>query len=151
MLENVLTIVLGLLGGVSVGIQSPILGQMGQRVGGVAGSFIVHLSGTLISGILLITRRGENIGEWRGLPWYMLASGAFGLVVVLTLNQTIPRLGAGASVTLIIVGQLVAGMVVDHFGLFDLPVVPIDLTKLIAVGLLLAGSYLMVSGIKLGS
>jgi bacterial/archaeal transporter family-2 protein len=144
MLENVLTLLIGLLGGVSVGIQSPIVGGMGQRIGGAASSFVVHVSGMVLSGVLLVARGGENIREWRGLPWYMLASGVFGLVVVLTLNHTIPRLGAAAAVTLIIVGQLFAGVMIDHFGWFGVPVRPVDVTKLLAAGLLLFGSWLMV-------
>jgi transporter family-2 protein len=54
-------------------------------------------------------------------------------------------LGAGVSVTLIIVGQLIVGMLIDQFGWFDLPVRPIDGARLLGAGLLLLGSYIMVS------
>lgn len=145
MLDKVLTVLIGLLGGLSVGFQSPIVGSMSQRIGGAAGSFIVHVSGAIIAGLLLLTRHGERIGEWRGLPWYMLASGVFGVVLYLTLTRTLPELGAGVSVALIIVGQLLVGMLVDHFGWFDLPVRPIDPARLVAAALLLVGGYIMVS------
>ncbi|MDZ4764876.1 MAG: DMT family transporter [Chloroflexota bacterium] len=144
MLETISTFIIGLIGGISVGIQSPITGLMSQRIGSAAGSLIVHVSGAIFSLILVIVRGGETIGEWRALPLYMLGSGAFGLLLVLTISHTIPRLGAGAGIVLIIVGQLVTGMVIDHFGWFGTPMRPVDLTRLIAAAMLLGGGYLMV-------
>lgn len=141
---TILTFLIGLLGGISVGIQSPMSGAIGKRVGGTAGSFIIHVSGTIFSGLLLIARGGESISEWRMLPWYMLGSGIFGLILYLTLSYTLPRLGATAAVSLIIVGQLITGLVIDQFGLFEVQVRPVDLTRILAVGLLLVGSYLLV-------
>ena len=96
---TILTFLIGLLGGISVGIQSPMSGAIGKRVGGTAGSFIIHVSGTIFSGLLLIARGGESISEWRTLPWYMLGSGIFGLILYLTLSYTLPRLGATAAVS----------------------------------------------------
>ncbi|MEM7320430.1 MAG: DMT family transporter, partial [Pseudomonadota bacterium] len=110
---------MGLVGGVAVGAQAQIAGSMGNRIGGAAGSLIVHLGGAAASVALLIVRGGENIGEWRHLPWYMLGSGILGLVLYLSLSQTIPTLGATSAITLVVVGQLLTGMAIDHFGLFD--------------------------------
>ena len=60
MLAYLLTILAGLAGGMAVGIQSPLAGAIGQRVGGTASSFIVHLSGMILSGALLTLRGGEK-------------------------------------------------------------------------------------------
>jgi transporter family-2 protein len=144
MLEIVLTLFIGLLGGVAVGVQGPIAGAMSQRVGGTASSFVVHVSGAILSGLLLGLRGGENIQNWRALPWYMLGSGVFGLVLYLTISHTLPRLGATTAVTLIIVGQLMMGMLIDQFGWFGVAIRPIDGWRVAAVVLLLAGGYLMV-------
>jgi bacterial/archaeal transporter family-2 protein len=65
-------------------------------------------------------------------------------VLFLTINHTIPRIGATAGVTLIVIGQLITGMIIDHFGLLDVVVRPIDGTRVLALVLLFAGSYLMV-------
>src|SRR5438105_4059397 len=142
--ENVLTILIGILGGVAVGTQASVAGQMSRRVGGTATSFIVHLGGALLSGVLLIARGGERIQEWRRLPWYMLASGAFGVVLYLTLSRTIPRFGATTALVLLLVGQLLTGMVLDHFGLFGLATRTLDGWRIVAACLLLVGAYLMV-------
>ena len=144
MIEMVLVIIIGLVGGLAVGTQAPIAGAMAQRVGGASSSFIVHLGGTIVSGALLLARGGENIENWRELPWYMLGAGVFGLVLYLSVSHTIPRVGAAAALTLIIVGQLIAGIVIDHYGAFGTEVREIDLTRIGGGLLLLAGAYLVI-------
>ena len=143
MLAYLLTILAGLAGGVAVGIQSPLAGAIGQRVGGTASSFIVHLSGMILSGALLMLRGGEKIGAWRTLPWYMFGVGIFGLILYQTINITLPRLGSTMMVTLIIIGQLLMGVLIDHFGWLGVPSRPLDATRIVSVLVLLAGGYLI--------
>lgn len=144
MWETVVTVVTGLIGGIAVGLQSPLSGYMGRRVGGLGSSFIIHTSGALISGLLLLFRGGENIGAWRTLPWYIiLASGGFGVILYMTLTVTLPKLGAATAMTLIVVGQLTLGLLIDHFGWFEATVRPIEPIRVFAAGLLLVGAYLM--------
>lgn len=144
MIETLTIVAIGLLGGVAVGTQAPIAGAMAQRVGGASSSLIVHTGGAIASLALVLARRGENIQEWRELPWYMLGCGAFGLVLYLSLSYTIPKVGATAAITMLIVGQLLAGMVIDHLGAFDIATRELDINRVFAVVLLLAGAYLMV-------
>ncbi len=144
MLGIALTIFAGILGGIAVGLQGPIAAQMGQRVGSAASSFVVHVSGAFLSGALLLVRGGENIRDWRSLSWYMLGSGFFGVVLYLTINYTMPRLGATTALALIIIGQLAMGILIDHFGLFGVAVRHIDALRLAGAALLIAGGYLVV-------
>jgi bacterial/archaeal transporter family-2 protein len=138
-----LVILIGLLGGVAVGIQSPIAGAIGKRLGGTASSFIIHLSGTIFSGVLLVLEGGENIRDWHKLPWYMLGAGIFGLILYQTINVTMPRLGTTLMIALIIVGQLLVGIIIDHFGLFGVATRHIDLARILGVVALLIGGFLI--------
>ena len=144
MANLVLTVLIGILGGIAVGVQGPIASQMSQRIGCAASSFVVHVSGAILSGMLVLALGGENIRNWRTMSWYMFLSGGFGLILYLTLNHTMPRLGATTALALIIIGQLAMGIVIDQFGLFGVSVRPVDLVRLIGAGLLIAGGYLIV-------
>ncbi|NLM72377.1 MAG: DMT family transporter [Synergistaceae bacterium] len=144
MLETILVILIGLAGGVAVGLQSPLAGALGQRIGPAAGSAIVHLGGLLLSLMLVLQRGGERIGEWASAPWYMLVSGTLGVVLFLTINVTLPRLGAAAMIALIIVGQLLTGVLIDTQGWLGVPVRPLDLYRAAGILLLLAGGWLLV-------
>jgi transporter family-2 protein len=53
-------------------------------------------------------------------------------------------LGVTATVVLIVTGQLVTGLLVDHFGLLDTAIRPLDLSRIIGVAVLFAGVYLIV-------
>ncbi len=141
LMERWLVILVGILGGVAVGVQSPIAGAMGRRVGGVAASFIIHLSGAILSGVLLLARGGENVRDWNRLPWYMLGAGGFGLVLYLTINITLPRLGSTLMLVLIIIGQLLTGIVIDHFGLLGTVVRPVDAWRMVGAALVALGAY----------
>ena len=63
-MDYALVIVIGLLGGFAVGIQSPFAGAIGTRLGGASSSLIVHVSGAIFSVILLWWRGGEKMREW---------------------------------------------------------------------------------------
>jgi transporter family-2 protein len=136
-------ILVGLIGGAAVGVQSPIAGAMGQRVGGTAGSFIIHVSGAILSGLMLFAIGGEKIRDWRTLPWFMLAAGVFGLILYQTINVTLPRLGSTMMVALIIVGQLLVGVIIDHFGLLGVATRHVDAARIFGILALIIGAYLI--------
>jgi transporter family-2 protein len=138
-----LVFLIGILGGVAVGLQSPMAGAIGQRLGGVASSFIVHVSGAIFSGLFLFIRGGEKIREWRTLPGYMLFAGLFGLLLYMTISVTLPRLGSTMMVVLIIVGQLVTGAIIDHFGLLGVATRHIDPLRVLGLVVLVLGAYLI--------
>jgi len=143
MLPYIIVILIGLVGGAAVGIQGPIAGAMAQRIGGISSSFIVHLSGMLLSGLLLFIRGGEKIRDWQSLPWYMLFSGAFGVILYLTISVTLPRLGGTLMIALIIIGELLVGVLIDHFGWLGVPVHPANLARGCGLALLLVAVYLI--------
>lgn len=140
----ILVIVVGLIGGLAVGFQGPLASLMSQRIGILESIFIVHLGGALIAGLPLLWSSGGNLGMWRSVPWYALSAGALGLIILGAVSYTIPRLGVAPTITLIIVGQLLIGAVLDQFGLLETAVRPIELPRLIGLGILLLGTWLVV-------
>jgi transporter family-2 protein len=137
-------IIAGLLGGVAVGVQGPVVNMISQRLGSMESVFIVHIGGAVLSALILLAQRGGALGQWYTLPWYTLLAGAFGLVVVSAINLTIPRLGATATVALLVAGQLVVGVLIDHFGLLHVSVRPLDLGRAAGIIVLFAGVYLII-------
>lgn len=136
-------VLIGLVGGAAVGLQSPISGMMGARVGGYASSLIIHISGALLSGLILLLKGGEKIREWSGLPWYMLIAGLFGVVLFQSLTYTVPKIGGTLAVTLVMIGQLIVGLLIDHYGWLGVEVHPISLVRVAGVLLLIGGAYLI--------
>jgi bacterial/archaeal transporter family-2 protein len=143
-MENLfLVLAVGLAGGVAVGLQGPLTSMMSERLGTMESIFIVHLGGAILAGLPLLVVRGGNLGAWRSVPWYALAAGALGLVVLGGVSYTIPRIGVATTVTLIVVAELITGALLDHFGLLGATVRVLDPARVIGILVLLVGTWLI--------
>ena len=144
-MESILLIILiGLIGGVAVGLQSPLASMITQRLGLFESVFIVHMGGALIALIPLLMYSGGKLSEWRNVPWYALGAGIFGLVVIGSISYMISRIGIAAAITTIVAGQLLVGTILDHYGLLGAAGRSMDLTRFIGLIVVLAGVWLTV-------
>jgi transporter family-2 protein len=132
--------VLAVVAGLAGSIQVAIMGRFGSRVGVVeALAFATGVQLLLSLGILAAARGGTGgLGDaFRAPPW-MWAGGVMGLTVVFTITFTQPRIGATATIGILIAGQLVMGAVIDRFGLFGVEQIGISWPR--AAGILLLGA-----------
>ena len=134
----------GLVGGIAIGLQSPMSSMLGNRLGMMEGAFIVHFSGAVAASIPLLVWSGGNLSKWREVPWYTLGAGAFGLIVVSALSFIIPKVGVAPAVILLVLGQLVVGAVLDHFGLLGAAVRPLTAQRLLGLSVVMLGVWLTV-------
>jgi transporter family-2 protein len=137
-------ILVGLLGGVAVGLQSPLASMLSQRLGVMESVFIVHIGGALVALLPLLIYGGGKLAQWRSMPWYTLTAGIFGLVVISAISYMIPRIGVAASITTIVAGQLLVGTILDHFGLLGAVERSLDPTRVIGLIVVLVGVWLTV-------
>jgi transporter family-2 protein len=144
-MQTLIPIVLvGILSGVAVGLQSPLASMISQRLGMLESIFIIHIGGALLILIPLVILKGGNLGDWRSLPWYALGAGSMGLVVVSGISFMIPRVGVATAITLIIAGQLVLSAILDHYGLLGVAIRPMDLARLLGLLVVFVGAWLTV-------
>lgn len=138
-----LIILIGLIGGVAIGFQSPMSSMISQRMGVWESIFIIHAGGAVGALIPLIVF-GNKLGQWRSVPWYTLVAGLFGIVVIFAMSYMIPRIGiAGALITLL-AGQLLVGSLLDHFGLLGAMQRPFDFTRAFGLSIVMLGVWLTV-------
>lgn len=76
-------------------------------------------------------------------PWWAWSGGLLGAFYVLTAILVAPRLGTAALMGLALSGQLIAALVLDHYGLLGLSVHPLSLWRVVGTILLLAGVVLI--------
>ncbi|MEW6240841.1 MAG: DMT family transporter [Chloroflexota bacterium] len=139
-----LLVLIGLIGGIAVGLQSPLASLLTQRLGVFESVFIVHVGGALASLVPLLFLGGGKLSQWRSVPWYALGAGVFGLVVIAAISYTIPRVGVAAAITTIVAGQLLAGTLIDHFGLLGAAQRSLDPARLLGLVVLSVGVWLTV-------
>ena len=78
-----------------------------------------------------------------GASWTLYLGGLFGFVIIASLAFVFPKVGAAYAVALMVGGQCVAALVVDHFGLFGMPSDPLTTQRVIGVALVAAGAVVM--------
>ena len=135
-----MTTVAGLAGSVQVAV----MGRFGERIGVIeALAFATLLTAVLSAAVLLVaTQSLAAYSDGVHAPIWMWSAGLMGLIVILSITFATPRIGATATIGLLIAGQLAMGTVIDRFGLFGLDKIPIDATRVIGIALLAVGAAL---------
>jgi bacterial/archaeal transporter family-2 protein len=139
---RLLLIALCLIGGVTISLQTPLASLMSTHIGVIQSAFIVNVGGAIASGLVLFLI-GFNLNKLSQVPWYAICAGVLGVIVISVTNFVIPHIGVASTLTLIIAGQLVAGMVIDRYGLFNTTVRPFDLYRLAGLILISGGAWLI--------
>ena len=79
-------------------------------------------------------------------PLWMWAGGAFGVCFISLALVLLPKLGASGFIALALAGQVVASLVLDHFGWFGLVEREMTLPRVVGAVLLIAGVVLIQFG-----
>ena len=135
-----LAVGLTVLAGLAGSVQVAVMGRFGGRIGIVeALAFATAVQLVLATTVLLVSRQGFGaIGSAFRSPIWMWAAGLMGLIVVFTITFAQPRIGAAATIGILIAGQLAMGAAIDRFGLFGVHQIAISWPR--ALGILLVGA-----------
>ena len=76
-------------------------------------------------------------------PLWMWAGGAFGVCFISLALVLLPKLGASGFMALALAGQVVASLVLDHFGWFGLAQRQVSLPRVLGVVMLIGGVVLI--------
>ena len=108
-------------------------------------AFASYAGGTIAMMIvLLILREGlPSVALVRRAPWWTWTGGGLGATYVIVSILLLPRIGAAATVGLIVLGQMLASVILDRTGALDIPVQSITPARLIGSALLILGAILV--------
>jgi transporter family-2 protein len=132
-------VALTVLAGLAGSVQVAVMGRFGGRIGVIEALTFSTCVQLLLSVLILVGVRagtGGLGGAFRAPTWMWLG-GVMGLTVVGTITFAQPRIGATATIGILIAGQLVMGAVIDRFGLFGVD--RIDISAPRATGIVLLG------------
>jgi transporter family-2 protein len=140
-------IALTLAVGAGFAMQAPINAALGRTLGmpvaAAAASFVAGSVALVAIALALSQMQGAAIA-WRAPPFWMLVGGGLlGAAYVTSVIVLTPKLGTAATMAFIVAGQLLAGLLLDQIGAFDLVVREITLGRLSGAVLLLAGALLI--------
>ena len=142
---SLLAILVVILAGGATALQAPTNARLATAVASpVNAAFISFAVGTTVLGILAaILHTRPDMAATRALPWYAWLGGAYGACFVVAAAWGVPRLGVATTITVMIAGQLLISLALDHFGVLGVPQQPLSLGRIAGVGLVLAGVLLV--------
>lgn len=76
-------------------------------------------------------------------PWWVWTGGALGAYFVAATIFLAPKLGATTMVALLLAGQMIASLALDHFGLLGYPIHPASLGRIAGVAMIAGGVVLV--------
>ena len=121
--------------------------QLGKALGNEFIPASVNMAIGLIATCLLtwaVTQHWPDRDMVRAAPWYTWIAGGFLGATYLTGNILLaPKLGAGALVGLVVTGQILFSVLLDHFGWIGFEQHTAGVARLIGCGLMVAGVFLI--------
>lgn len=109
-------------------------------------AFISFFIGTLTLLLIMIFQRVpmDEIKKLTTASPHLFLGGMLGALFVGSSIFFVPRIGATTMIAAFVTGQLLMSVIIDHFGLFGIPVLEVNLSRLIGVFLLFVGLFLVV-------
>jgi transporter family-2 protein len=143
---KLLYIILALLGGMMVGVQAPINGNLGKKIGSFEGAFTSFFVGTLFLTFLVLFFGKGQITHLFQVPKWNLLGGLLGALFVTVVIISVPNVGVALTIFAAIIGQVVISMIIDHFGLFGVQKIPMNINRLLGLGFMLAALFFIYRG-----
>jgi transporter family-2 protein len=132
--------------GVCIVIQQGLNVQVRGALGSAAWAGVASYAVGLVSMLLLVLTLRDPLpvaAMAARLPWWAWTGGFFGAVYIALAIVLVPNLGANTFVVLLVAGQMMTSIVIDHYGLFGLAQRTVDLPRLVGVAFLIAGVMLV--------
>ena len=138
-------LVLGLVGSGGSIVTMPVLVYTFDMNPVEATTYSLFIVGTAALGLMLMFSKSSlpELAAYSNVKWYQYSGGLLGAFVVTVTLVSVSRIGAANMFVLIIAGQLITAVIIDHFGMLGLQPSTITFQKTIGVMLLVFGVYLV--------
>lgn len=126
---------------IQVGMNATVRMTIGSPVLAAIVNFVVGLAAL----VLLAVASGARIvpGSVAAVPAWAWFGGLLGATYVAATTVLGPKLGAASFLALTLAGQMVAALLVDHYGVIGFPQSPMTPTRLLGTALLVVGVLLI--------
>lgn len=137
-----------LIGGITLSAQSSINGTFSQKAGTIETTFLTFLTGTMFLTIFILFFGNGNLLGILEAPKWQLSAAFLGTMYLLLTVMAVPHIGVIATSIAGIAGQLVIGVIIDHFGWFNSLVIELDIKRIFALFFMFISLYFIYKGNK---
>jgi len=137
---------LSLLTGILISVMVAFNGGLTEQYGVYSATIIIHIAGLiLITSIVLFKRDKVFAARY---PIYLYLGGAIGVFTTVFNNLAFGRISISAILALGLLGQSIAGLTIDQFGLFGMTKHSFTKGKFIGLFLIIGGIASMIDNLE---
>lgn len=135
-----------MIGGITLSAQSSINGTFSRKAGTIETTLLTFLTGTLFLTIFILFFGNGDVLQLLEAPKWQLSAAFLGTAYLLLTVLAVPRIGVIATNIAGIAGQLIIGVIIDHFGWFNSLVIELDMKRVFALLFMLISLYFIYKG-----
>ena len=146
MSNTYLYLLIALLAGAMMPTQAATNGKMASFVGSPVLAALISFAVGTIALFVYAFLSGETLASLaaaRNAPAIAWVGGFLGAFFVASAVILVPRIGVAMTFSLIIAGQMIVTLIIDHFGLLGVPVKEVSLARIGGIFLITAGVILI--------
>lgn len=136
---TVFYLLLAAAAGLCMAFQSPTNATLSRHIGNLQATTVSFGGGTLCLAVLVLAVGSGDLHQITEASWWQLLGGIYGVTIVLSVTYAIPRLGAALTSTILMLGQIIMGGMIDTFGLMQMEAVPMARGRVMGCLIVLAG------------
>ena len=126
---------------VQVGANATLARTLGHPLWATLVSFATGLMA--LGAVLVATRPAWSTPTLTSLPWWAWSGGIIGAAYVTCATSAAPRLGSGTLTASVVGGQMVASLLLDHYGYVGFAVHRLSLGRFVGAALVIGGVILI--------
>ncbi len=145
-MKQILWLALALLAGAMIPIQTAFNTNLGKTFGSpFLSTLAVFVVATLtIIVTVAVMRTGlPSVETIQTAPWWAWLGGILGVFYIVLLIFLTPKLGVGTVTGLVVAGQIVTAVIIDHFGLLNFPIHSLNIYRIAGVAMMIGGVILV--------
>ena len=146
-LPPLVAIFLAALAGAGLAVQSGTNAVLGRMLGHpMWASFWQFAAGTVLIIALMVALRVPTpafAATAATAPWWVWVGFITGSYFVIAALSLAPVIGVGGFIASLVAGQMIASLLLDHYGLVGFAVRPLTLAKVVGASLIIAGVLLI--------
>ena len=135
---------LTLINGIILAIMVFFNGMLSNITGPYMSTLIYHTIGLFFIIFISIIKK-NRISNLKRIPVILFLPGILSVITILLNNISIPKIGVTLAVGIGLFGQLIMSSLVEHFGLFDMPINKLRKGKILGLSIISIGIITMIT------
>jgi transporter family-2 protein len=143
---DILWVSLASAGGACIALQAAANGSLRTNLGDPRYAAFFSICGTIATAVLVMLAIRPSlppVASFRAAPWWNWIGGPLGALFVFAGAVLTPKLGSAAFIAAVVGGQLICSLVLDHFGLMNVPQHGLSVGRLAGAAMVFVGVLLV--------